>query len=93
MKKYIFEEYRDKAGSGSEHLFDTKNEAVDFAQIKWEKLTSGDKKSYLTDSFAIFRVYEVDANLEQIKDFADPDGILRPSEFESTEVWNALEEA
>lgn len=87
MKKYVFEEYRDKAGVGSEKIFDTKKEAVMFAESEWKFLTENDKASYLNDANGTFRVYEVEISQEQAE---DEDLML--SELWSADVWDALSE-
>lgn len=69
MKKYVFEEYRDKAGIGSERIFDGKEEAVDYALTEWKKLFDSDKKSYLNDANGVFHVFEIEITPEQLKDY------------------------
>lgn len=69
MKKYVFEEYRDKAGIGSERVFDGKEEAVDYALTEWKKLFDSDKKSYLNDANGVFHVFEIEITPEQLKDY------------------------
>ena len=44
MIKYVFIEYRDKAGIGSEVMFDDKTQAVEAAEKEWNHLSDKDKK-------------------------------------------------
>lgn len=53
---YVFREYRDKAGIGSEKLFDTKEEAIEYAQKEWNHLSEHDKKNYRNDVAGTFMV-------------------------------------
>ena len=48
-RKFVFEEYTDKGGIGSQKIFDTKKEAVDYCKNYWYNLVSEDKKHYLED--------------------------------------------
>ena len=57
-KVFVFGEYRDKAGSGSQEYFDSLEEAIDYARKEWEHLADSDKKSYLKDSAGHFMVTE-----------------------------------
>lgn len=84
MKKYVFEEYRDKAGIGSEKVFDTKKEAVMFAESEWNSKTRNDQASYLNDANGIFRVYEIEISKEQ-----EEDEDLTLSELWTADVWDA----
>lgn len=82
MKKYIFEEYRDKAGTGSTKVFQTEKEAAAYAEKEWNSLFESDKESYRNDSVGIFRVYE--ANLPEDEE----DAIF--SEYETRQIANYL---
>lgn len=53
---YVFEEYRDKAGTGTEKKFDNKDQALDYAQREWDHLVEHDKESYRKDPCGAFRV-------------------------------------
>lgn len=53
---YVFEEYRDKAGTGTEKKFDNKYQALDYAQREWDHLVEHDKESYRKDPCGYFRV-------------------------------------
>lgn len=87
MKKYVFEEYRDKAGIGSEKIFDTKKEAVMYAESEWHNMAGRDQDSYLNDASGIFSVYEIEISQEQAE---DEDLVLR--DLWSADVWDALVE-
>lgn len=57
MKKaIIFREYRDSRGIGSTKVFETKEEAIAFAEAEWKHLAESDKKSYKKDPAGIFAV-------------------------------------
>lgn len=70
MKKYVFEEYRDKGGIGSQKIFDGKDEAVKYAAKEWdENLTTSEKKSYFNDCCGCFYVYEIEITPEQLEEY------------------------
>ena len=85
MKKYVFEEYRDKAGIGSEKIFDTKKEATMYAESEWHGMTESDQDSYLHDVNGMFRVYEIEITPEQAEDED-----LTLSELWTADAWDAL---
>lgn len=82
MKKYIFEDYRDKAGIGSEKMFDTEAEAIEYAGKQWEGLNQHDKDSYLKDTAGMFRVYEIELTEEQLEQYKDDE-----LEITMDELW------
>ncbi len=57
-KVFVFDEYRDRAGSGSQEYFDSLEEAINYARKEWEHLADSDKKSYLNDPAGYFMVTE-----------------------------------
>lgn len=57
-KIFVFDEYRDKAGVGSQEYFDNPNEAIDYAKKQWEHLAKSDKESYMKDPAGFFMVTE-----------------------------------
>jgi len=79
MNKYIFTEYRDKKGTGSNKFFDTETDAVAYAKKEWGALCEADRKTYFNDSFAWFRV-----DVGEV----DDDGCYGDADT----VWDALEE-
>ena len=81
MKKYIFHEYRDKWGLGSEKVFDNEKEAVEYANDEWRKLFDRDKKSYTNDDCGEFRVYEIEITAEQFEKYNNGELDLPLTEF------------
>lgn len=53
---FVFNEYRDRTGSGSQEYFDNPKEAINYAKKEWEHLADSDKKSYLKDPAGFFMV-------------------------------------
>ena len=90
MKKYVFEEYRDKAGTGSEKVFDTAEQALAYADKEWDNLVESDKKSYYKDPAGIFRVYEVELTEEQAEQLADDELEVPLSELWTKEIKDFL---
>ena len=81
MKKYVFHEYRDKWGLGSEKVFDNEKEAVKYANDEWNKLFDSGKKSYLNDDCGEFRVYEIEITAEQLEQYNNGELDLPLTEF------------
>lgn len=88
MKKYIFEDYRDKVGVGDVKMYDTKKEAVDAAKEYWGCLTASDQQSYKSDPAGMFRVYEIEADPDAIEGIAD--GSVIADAFWTSDIWDAL---
>ena len=60
---YVFEEYRDSAGTCTEKIFNNKEQAVKYARKKWDRLSLDDKVSYTSDILngcGWFMVYRAD---------------------------------
>ena len=57
-KVFVFDEYRDKAGNGSQEYFDSLEEAINCAKKEWEHLAKSDKESYMKDPAGFFMVTE-----------------------------------
>lgn len=83
MKAYFFNEYRDKAGSGSYKMFDAKEDAIAYCVKEWDDLCKADKESYLNDSAPSFCV--------EIAEVVEEDGEKCMGESEGV-VFDALEE-
>lgn len=92
MKKYVFEEYRDAVGVGSEKIFNTKEIALGFAIEEWKHLFERDKASYRKDEFSCFRVFEIEITPEQLAAYENDCLDIALSELETEEVYNALDE-
>lgn len=91
MKAYTFETYRDKGGTGSQiYALDLDN-LLNEAKADWHRLSESDKDSYRKDVCGAFRVYEMELTAEEWQELNDPEGELVASEFESREIWDALE--
>lgn len=57
-KVFVFNEYRDRASSGSQEYFDSLEEAINCAKKEWEHLAKSDKESYMKDPAGFFMVTE-----------------------------------
>lgn len=55
---FVFNEYRDRTGSGSQEYFDNPKEAIGYAKRAWRHLAKSDKESYLNDPAGFFMVTE-----------------------------------
>lgn len=78
MKKYLFEEYSDKAAIGTERLFNRKEDALNYADREWEGLTKADKARK-----DMFFIIEIEITEEQLEDYKEGYGIPL------TEFWVA----
>lgn len=91
MKAYVFDEYRDKSGTGS-YKYDTDLERLlEEAQAHWNHLSEGDKDSYKKDTSGQFRVYEIELEDEEWEELNDSEGELIASEFWTRDIWDALD--
>ena len=81
-KIFVFDEYRDRAGVGSQEYFDNPNEAIDYARKEWEHLADSDKKSYLNDPAGCFMVTENEVYMV--------DGEYYPDSVPLEIFWNAF---
>ena len=86
MKKYVFEEYRDSFGTGSEKIFEAEKDAVKCAKDEWSKLCDSDKKTYLNDDRGEFRVYEIEITEEQFGQYNNEELELPLTEFWKRDV-------
>lgn len=57
LTAWVFEEYRDSRGIGSQKMFASKDEAIACAAEHWRTLSAPDEKSYVEDPAGIFGVY------------------------------------
>lgn len=90
MKKYVFEEYRDGAGTGSCRVYREKDTAVSVASERWDRLSENDKKSYMKDPVGTFHVYEIEMTTEQAENWEYSD--LQYQDLWTADVWDALVE-
>ena len=63
---WVFREYRDKAGTGSEKIFGGRLEAVLYAVSKWDHMSAADKKSYFDDPAGVYCVGLAEAVWEDV---------------------------
>lgn len=91
-RRWIIEEYRDKAGVGSTRVFDNQHEALETAMNEWDALSDKDKKSYGTDPAGMFRLFRISIPPQKLEQYEDGelDGTL--ADYETGEIWNALQE-
>ena len=54
LTAYVFSEYRDSFGNGSEKLFASRDEAIRYAKEAWDHLNSHDQDSYKNDPAGSF---------------------------------------
>ena len=91
-KRYVFEEYRDKLGTGTERVFEkavTKETAVEAAKAEWNALDDRDKKSYQQDPAGMFRVFEIKITPKQMEQYEDGELDETLKELETREIWSA----
>ena len=86
MKKYVFIEYRDSFGTGSEKIFDSEKDAVKYANDEWSKMCDSDKKTYLNDDCGEFRVYEIEITSEKFEQYNNEELELPITEFWKRDV-------
>lgn len=92
MIKYVFEEYRDKMGTGSEKLFDSEQAAVDYAKDAWLGMVKYDRDSYKKDSAGMFNVYAVEITDEQVEQYNNGELEISFAELWTADICNFLEE-
>ena len=85
MKKYVFESYSDKKGSGTLRLFDSKKEAVEYAKDEWNRLVKSDK-----EKIDRYHVYEVEMTDEQFEDYNDGKSEFIFEDLWVNDVWDAI---
>ena len=90
MKKYVYEEYADRYGTGDEKIFDKKEDAVSYAKEEWDKLTYSEKKTYKKDTCESFKVYEIELSQEQLDEYNDGELEIALSELWIADIFDAL---
>ena len=85
MKAWMFSEYRDSRGTGSQKLFKKEHEAVEYARDLWASLNEADRKTYREDPCGEFLVAEVPVEWDEI----DEDWIAITADGYDP-VWDAL---
>lgn len=90
MKKYVFKEYRNCFGIGSEKIFATKKEAISYADSEWFRLARADKESYIDDVSGTFSVYEIEITPGQLAEYENGDADFTLPELWTADIWNAL---
>ena len=83
---WVVETYRDKAGTGSQKVFGSKQDAIIYAMKEWDALVEADKRSYRTDPAGRF-----DVGLA-VAEWDDVDEEWVPSPDREVIVWDALAE-
>ena len=71
MTIYVFHEYRDKAGIGSEATFTTMDEAIRYADNTWLSLAESDRQSYVKDSCGNFCVYRAELTPDELTAYTE----------------------
>lgn len=89
MKKYLFTEYRDAMGTGSEKMYNSKEEAVNEAIKAWDALSETDKKSYAKDAAGTYRVDEIEITAEQFELYKVDELAIPLEELSTATVWEA----
>lgn len=89
MKKYLFTEYRDAMGTGSEKMYNSKEEAVNEAIKAWAALSEADKKSYIKDAAGTYRVDEIEITAEQFELYKVDELAIPLEELSTATVWEA----
>ena len=83
---YVFREYKDRGGIGSEQMFRDKYEAIKTARDHWETMNEYDRDSYRRDAAGVFAVWLMPCEWDDIDDCFYPEG--DPISVE----WDALAE-
>ena len=83
---YVFREYKDRGGIGSEQMFRDKYEAIKTASDHWETMNEYDRDSYRRDAAGVFAVWLMPCEWDDIDDCFYPEG--DPISVE----WDALAE-
>lgn len=92
LKRYVAYCYSDEKGLGEEKIFDTATEAVNYGRRDWNHLTKEEqKKNYINDSCGEFRVFEIAIPEEDLRTYADGELDATLQDYETEEIWNALE--
>lgn len=81
---YVFHEYRDEWGRGSERIFNDRLEALNYGREEWDKLTDSDKRSYIEDPCGEFSV----SIMPMVWDEYDKEFITDYSEYNT--IWSAI---
>jgi hypothetical protein len=89
MKKYLFVEYRDAMGTGSEKLYANKSEAITAAAKAWDTLSEADRNSYKKDPAGTYRVDEIDITAEQFELYRVDELAIPLEELATATVWEA----
>ena len=80
---FVFKEYRDSKGCGSEVYFDNSEDAIHYAINEWNHLAKTDKQSYLKDTYSYFTVTENNI-------FLDEDSEYYPENEAINIFWNVF---
>ena len=95
-KVFVFDEYRDKSGSGTQEYFDNLKESIDCARRAWEHLTKSEKQSYLKDPAGHFIVTEnkvVEVEGDYFPDFEPLDVLWDAFKYQRTlDLEDAIDE-
>ena len=89
MKKYLFTEFRDARGTGSEKLYNSKEEAVTEAAKAWDTLSETDKSSYRKDPASTYRVDVIEITAEQLELYRVDELAMPLEELSTATVWEA----
>lgn len=89
MKKYLFTEYRDAMGTGSEKMYNSKEKAVTAAAKAWDTLSEADKNSYRKDPAGTYRIDEIEINTEQLELYKVDELAIPLEELATATVWEA----
>ena len=87
LKRYVFKEYRDQAGTGSEKIFTDPVKAVEYARNEWERLVPSDKASYLSCG-SRFRVFEIEIPGAKLGDYLEGTPNFNLDEYCSLDMWD-----
>lgn len=84
MKKYLYQIYADKWGTGDEDLFDSQAEAVDYGESEWDKLT--DKEKNVVD-FCF--VCEIEISPEELEAYNEGELEYSLDTLWTADIWSA----
>lgn len=88
LTRYVFEEYRDKKGVGSDKIFVSPEDAIIFAKKSWNVLTKSDQESYCNDPSGRFHAYEIKITGRDLGKHLEGSSDINLSERTSIDLWN-----
>ena len=90
IRAYVFVQYTDKFGNGSEEVYMRGWQAMNHAQTEWDSLAASDKKRFASDPAGKFCIYEIAITPEYLSLYRKGELDKPLSEFWRRDVWSAF---